>query len=613
MNSSPTSKLTFGQQEAFSRALARRGVPLPSDTTKITEWLVDSNNLLPASRYLTKLWSETGPNPPERSSVNQRTAVLCAFNSFDPITMSRADALESFLEAFTDDATILTNRKALRALMRDINRVHERSLEDAHAVINAALDRFNDNMSLGRPLVQCLENLFTELESHRVFCCFARDDRVGEIIKESWTQGRKYIEAARDGKTYPDELVYPVVRTLHETLQEMYQDETLYWYHEDTIRSFVRDTLIPHALVNGYIEPSETVDVYGSLWRFIRDFRSNGSLLVCPPLLFHQPVQPGPRYIGITELSAELRGREVSPHHFPYLEYRLSAKIEERPFERCPAPRIPYEHSFLRLTHPLEYIPFLLRHLGEPFVHYAGTVESWLPTTFLAIDPAYGVAARQARPIASQIVDQVVSQSFKAPSQQQCDSFLLAFQESFERTMENVTAILREPIERFDGNHETPVDPYEVREALVKSALLGVYQPASDWEEERTIAEAFTEAVSAAAKFEIEPDAPVNKLKAVDTLENLIKTLRPFYLRAMQISFEPLAVELWVILTFYSVATVNSLRVNRLLDEDVRDDLLIPLNLAAFEEALSGKAGEVLADVCRRIHVAYSGTEQGVA
>lgn len=606
MSRSPTSQLTFGQQEALSRALARLGIPIPSDVTKVTEWLIDSNELISASRYLSKLWSETGPNPPERGSLEQRTVVFCALNTFDPISMSRTAALDAFLAAFTDDPTVLTNKKGLRALMREINRAHDRALAEAYALINAALERFNDNMALGRPLVQCIENLFGELESIRVFCCFARSDEVGQICRDAWTQANKFIEAARDGKIYPDEIVYPVVATLQAKLQEVHHEETLYWYHEDTIRSYARDTLIPHAIVNGYIDPAQTVDVYGALWRFIRDFRTDTSLLVCRPFLFHQPLQPGPRYIGITELAAELREREINPRSLPHLEYRLSTKLDERPVERCPAPRIPFEHSFLRLTHHLDYISFLLRNLGEPISHYASTVESWLPSTFWAIDPAYGIAGRQARIIIGKLVDLVIGQSLKAPSQQQSDTLLLSFQEGFERMIENVIAILREPIEQFDGNHETPVDPYEVREALVKTALLGLHQPSSDWEEERAIAEAFGEAVAAAAKFEVEPDAPINKLRCVEALEKLISSIKPFYLRVMQISFEPLAVELWVVLTFYSIATVNSLRTNRLLDDDVRDDLLIPLNMPAFKEALSGKAGEVLVDVCRRIHAAQS-------
>lgn len=602
MSRSRTSQLTLGQQEVLYRALARRGIPLPTDVSQVTDWLIDSGKLLSAANYIKKLLDESGPNPPELKYLEQRTVVLCAFNSFDPITMSRADALESFLEAFTDDPTILTDRKAFRALMRDINRVHERSLADAHAAINAAIQRFNDNIALGRPLVQCVENLFSELESLRVFCCFNRSDEVGKVFRDAWTNGNKYIEAARDGKTYPDNLVYPVVASLHEKLQEMYREESLYWYHEDTIRLYVRDTLIPHAIVNGYIEPSRTVDIYGSLWRLICDFRSDSSLLVCPLALFHQPRQLGPRYIGISELTSELQGREIDPRRFPHLEYRLSAKLQERRLDRCALTRIPFDHSFVRLTHTLDYVPYLLCNLDEPFARFAPTIESWLPTTFLAIDPGYGIAGRQARLIMSQIVDQVVSQSLRAPSQQQSDTYLLSFQEGFERTIENITAILREPIERFDGNPETPVDPFEVREALVKSALLGLYQANSDWEEEQAIAEAFTEAVSAAAKFELEPDAPINKLNAVEALEKLIAALRPFYLRVMQISFEPLAIELWVVLTCYSIATANSLRVNRLLDEDVRDDLLIPLNLPAFKEALAGKAGEILLDICRRIH-----------
>jgi len=604
MTSSVTSSLTFGQQESLARALARCGVRVPSDSTKIADWLIDSQQLLPAARYVSQLLNTIGPNPPEKGSVNQRTIVFCAFNSFDPITMPRTNALAKFLEAFTDDPGLLTNKNQLRSLVREMNRIHERSLERAHTSLTDSLERFNDNMSLGRPVVQCLENLFEELQQHRVFCSFTRSDRFGEIARESWNNGKKFVEAARDGKTYPDELVYPVVDTLVTKLQEMYRSEADYWYHEEMLRMYTRDTLIPHAVLNRYIEPSQTTDIFGALWRFISDFQTNSSLFVCPPLLFHQPQQAGPRYIGVAEVAAEITSRTISPQSIPYLEYRLSAKLAERPQENYSRARLPYEFSFTRLTRPLEFIPFLLNQLEEPLPRYSKTVESWLPTTFWAIDPALGIAGKQLRSVLAKLLDPVVDQQLRRPTEDQAQTLLDSFQGGFEQTMENVVSILRDPIAHFDGNHETAIDPYELREALVNVTLLGLYQPRSDWVEEKAIAERFEGALAAVSRFEIEPDAPINKLQAVEQLEKLIESLEPFYLRVMQLSFNPLAVELWVILNFYTVATINSLKVSRLLSSEVVEDLLLPLNLPAFQEGLGGKAQDILIDLCGRIDAA---------
>jgi hypothetical protein len=604
MTSSVTSSLTFGQQESLAKALARCGVRVPSDSSKIADWLIDSQQLLPAARYVSQLLNAIGPNPPEKGSINQRTVVFCAFNSFDPITMARTDALAKFLDAFTDDPGLLTDKNKLRSLVREMNRVHERSLERAHASLTDSLERFNDNMSLGRPVVQCLENLFQELEQHRVFCCFARADRVGEIARESWNNGRKFVEAARDGKTYSDELVYPVVDTLVTKLQEMYRSEADYWYHEDMIRMYTRDTLIPHAVLNRYIEPTQTTDIFGALWRFLGDFQTNGSLLVCPPLLFHQSQQAGPRYIGVAEVASEVASRTISPQAIPYLEYRLGVKLAERQKENYSRARLPYEFSFTRLTRPLEFIPFLLNQLEDPLPRYAPTVESWLPTTFWAIDPALGIAGKQLRTVLAKLVDPVINQTLRRPTADQSQALLATFQEGFEQTMENAVSILRDPIAHFDGNYETAIDPYELREALVNVTLLGLYQPRSDWVEEKTIAERFEGALAAVSRFEIEPDAPINKLQAVEQVEKLIESLEPFYLRVMQLSFDPLAVELWVVLNFYTVATINSVRVSRLLSNDIVEDLLLPLNLSAFQEGLSGKAQDILIDLCGRIDVA---------
>lgn len=601
--------LTFGQQEALARALARCGVRVPSDSAKIIDWLTDSQQLFPASRYLSQLVTTVGPNPPEKGSLNQRTVVFCSFDSFDPITMARSDALERFLEAFTDDPGILTDKSALRSLVREMNRVHERSLERARFALTDSLDRLNDNMSLGRPVVQCLENLFKELEEHRVFCCFTRSDGFGEIARDAWHNGKKFVEAARDGKTYPDEVVYPVIEILVTKLQEMYRSEAEYWYHEDMLRTYTRDTLIPHAVLNRYIEPTQTTDVFGSVWRFLGDFKTNGQLLVCRPLLFHQTRQPGPRYIGVSEIAAEIESRSLSPQAFPYLEYRLSTKLAERPSETFARARLPYEFSFTRLTRPLEFIPFLLKHLEDPLPRYAETLEAWLPSTFWAIDPALGIAGRQLRSVLAKLVDSVVNQTFRRPTTDQARALLLSFQEGFEQSMENIVAILRSPIEQFDGNHETAVDPYELREALVNVILLGLYQPRSDWSEEKTIAELFESAVSAVSRFETEPDAPINKLQAVEKLEKLIESLEPFYLRVMQLSFDPLAVELWVVLNFFTVATINSVRVGRFLSDEVAEDLLLPLNLAAFKEGLSGKAQDILLELCGRIEVVVRGDD----
>jgi hypothetical protein len=601
MQSSSSLQLSVSQQEALSRTLSRHGIPIPSDPMRLADWLVDSEQLTSVRSFVEKLCAESGPNAPTAKEYEQRTVVLGFCNSFDPITSTRAVALEFFLEEFTDDPALITDRRALRTLVQRINRMHEASLNRVHKELDISLQRCNDNMALGRPVVQCLENLLEELIGHRVFCCFNRNDEIGPFFRELWMQAQRFIEAARDGKTYPDETVYPLIEQIFAKLQEMYREESQYWYHEDMIRAYVRDTLIPHAVLNRYIEPNQTTDIYGSIWRFVCDIRSKDTLLVCPSLLFHQPIQPGPRYVGLAELRAELSARELLPSSIPYLEYRLIAKLEERPLEKSRPTWVPFEHPFIRLSQTVDYIPYLLRNLGEPFPRYASTIQAWLPTTFWAIDPAYGIAGRQLRNQLSKLIEPVLNQTLKSPSTEQATTILKSFQSGIGRTMENIVGIIREPIAHFDGNHETPVEPYEVREALVNVALLGLYQPRSDWQEEREVSDAFLGAVKAASRYEIDPDAPINKLDLVDQMEKLVATIQPLSERAMQLSFEPLAIELWIVLCFYTLATINTVRIGRLTDEAISENILVPLNLAAFKEGLAGKARDVLVNVCERI------------
>jgi hypothetical protein len=401
---------------------------------------------------------------------------------------------------------------------------------------------------------------------------------------------------------YPDDVIIAASGELERRLRSICEDEASYWYNEEMIRSYLRDVIIPLTVLNGYIDPTATSDFYGAIWNFLKNFSTDKKTLVSRLLLVHPPIVLGPRFIGVKELEEELKSRDISKREFPYLESKLETKLAQRPPVNPKTSHfIPYSRPIVRLSRTLDFIPYLFEFLGEPYSSYSDVLARWIPTSIFAIDPAYGIAGRALHEILESIIPEAAKRGKAFATDEVAQATTEVFQANFQERIETVVGILASPFLAYNENKQAPVDPFEVRDALVNSMMVGLYQPRSDWEEEQEIVGRFRVAVMMCHRYDSDSDTPIHRVELISAIEQLVSAIEPFYNRGMSIVIDREGLEFWYILCMHTVAKLNHAPPSAIIDPEKKTSLFLPLNVFAYRDALSVEAKKLLLDICERI------------
>jgi uncharacterized protein (DUF342 family) len=129
------------------------------------------------------------------------------------------------------------------------------------------------------------------------------------------------------------------------------------------------------------------------------------------------------------------------------------------------------------------------------------------------------------------------------------------------------------------------LDPFELREALVDAILEGIYQPASDWVEERELATQITDAIRAVDIAEKEESLNrVEELqKYFSKIENSLENLE---LRAETIIFDRPSLRLWQTLCIDAFLALNQSRKRGIFRQAYNSEMMVPVNLRSLEELI---------------------------
>jgi hypothetical protein len=449
-------------------------------------------------------------------------------------------------------------------------------------LIDRAYQRFNDNVGLGRPLYIGLDILFDELKDYRVF---SGGPRAREELHLLYERIDELVAKIKAGKTHPDTLLRSMVNQVEALTTEAFSEVSNYWYSEVMVKQYFRDTLIPHAILNNYIDPHQTSDLLGGVWRFITDLPYDPRLLVCRPLLRHQAQAPGTRFATAADFVDEIQFSMVRPTDFPSLKARIEQKEALISDGQTDAPTLQLlcEHPSIRLSHQEEFLHFFLSKYSQETSLDADRLQLWLSRSIFAIDPRNGIPA-QSLSTALRLALARMKEGVKIE-----DLDIGDLQDLYLRVLRNkchnIHQALKYPFSSEYLLELKRLDPFELREALVDAILEGIYQPASDWEEERVLATHITDAIRAVDIAEKEESLDrVEVLQEYYTrIENALENLE---LRAEIIIFDRPSLRLWQTLCIDAFLAVNQSRKRGLFKAPYHQDMMVPVNFKSLDELI---------------------------
>ncbi len=564
------------------RTLVRAGEAVPPPGPDFPDWMRRAQMILPAGIHVGQLQSV---DPMQRTLEDKkfRTYVLGYMTGFDCFTEGMANALEKLLLHVEEYPNLPIDTRRVRKTLREINQDHRETVHRIWGLVDRAYQRFNENVGLGRPLYIGLDILFDELKEYRVF---SGGPRAREELHSLYGRIDQLIAKIRAGKTHPDTLLRSIVNQLEALTTKAFSEVSDYWYSEVMVKRYFRDTLIPHAILNNYIDPQQTSDLLGGVWRFITDLPYDPHLLVCRPLLRHQPQAPGTRFATVADFIDEIQFSRVRPADFPSLKVRIEQKealISEGQNEQ-PTLQLLCEHPSIRLSHQEEFLYFMLSKYSQNTSLDPNRLRDWLSKSIFSIDPRNGIPAQSL----STALRLGLARMKEGASIENLD--IGDLQDLYLRVLRNkchnIHEALKYPFSSEYLQEMKRLDQFELREALVDAILEGIYQPASDWLEERELATHITDAIRAVdiAEKEERLDQP----KALEEFFIRIeKSLKNLELRAETISFDRPSLRLWQTLCIDAFLTLNQSQKRGLFRLPYNKELMVPVNFKSLEELIA--------------------------
>ena len=564
------------------RALVRAGEAVPPAGPDFPDWMRRAQLILPAGIHVGQL-QKIDPMRKPLEDKKFRTYVLGYMTGYDCFTDAMANALEKLLLHVEEYPNLPIDTRRLRKSLREINQEHRETVHRVWALVDRAYQRFNENVGLGRPLHIGLDILFEELKEYRVF---SGGTRANEELYALYERIEELIAKIRAGKSHPDTLLRSIVTQVETLTTKAFSEASNYWYSEVMVKRYFRDTLIPHAILNNYIDPHQTSDLLGGVWRFLTDLPYDPRLLVCRPLLRHQPQAPGTRFATAADFIEEINFSRVRPEDFPSLKVRIEQKealIANGNEEEKPSLLLLCEHPSIRLSHQEEFLSFLLSEYSKDTSLDLHRLQNWLSTSIFSIDPRHGLPAQSL----STALRLALARMKEGDSVENID--LLDLQDIYLRVLRNKCHNIHQAL-KFPFSSEyllevKQLDPFELREALVDAILEGIYQPASDWQEERELANYITEAIRAIDIAEKEES--FDRIEALQVYFTKIEnTLEKLELRAELIKFDRPALRIWQTLCIDIFLSLNQSRKRGIFRLSYNKDLMVPVNFRSLQELI---------------------------
>jgi len=559
----------------------RAGEAVPPPGPDFPDWMRRAQMIVPAGIHVGQLQSVDPTRRPLEDS-KFRTYVLGYMTGYDCFTETMANALEKLLYDVEEYPNLPIDTRRARKTLREINREHRDTVHRIWGLIDRAYQRFNDNIGLGRPLYIGLDILFDELKEYRVF---SGGTRAQEELHALYEQIDELVAKLKAGKTHPDTLLRSIVTQLEDRTTKAFSEVSNYWYSEVMVKRYFRDTLIPHAILNNYIDPHQTSDLLGGVWRFLTDLPYDPRLLVCRPLLRHQPQAPGTRFATAADFIDEIKFSMVRPSDFPSLKVRIEQKEAQisNGQDEAPSLQMLCEHPSIRLSHQEEFLNFFLSKYLHSTSLSSDRLKTWLNRSIFAIDPRNGIPA-QSLSTALRLALARIKEGARID-----DLDIRDLQDLYLRVLRNKCHNIHEAL-KFPFSSEylqelKRLDPFELREALVDAILEGVYQPASDWAEERQLATQITDAIRAVDIAEKE-----ESLDRIEPLQEhfskIENTLENLELRAERIIFDRPSLRIWQTLCIDAFLALNQSRKRGLFKLQYNDDMMVPVNVRSLEDLI---------------------------
>lgn len=578
---------TDGQMKVLHRTLVRAGEAVPDPGPNFGGWLSRSQLVIPAGILVGRM-QVADPLKLELKDSDFRKYVLGFMTGLDCFTAARAEALEVFLEDLERAPNMPLEPRRMKATLRDMNRKHREGVSKAWTVVDRAYQRFNENIGLGRPGQTALGILFEELHSSRVF---SGGPRAHEELFQCYEEISELLSKLRAGKSHPDGLIQSSIRKLEHLVTGSFRRESQYWFNEIMVKQYVRDSLIPHAVLNGYLDPQDTSDLLGAVWNFITDLPLDPKLLVCIPLLRHQPQKQGPRYASTADFLEEIKLGKLAIDEFPLLRGRLRERQNEVQDPDLDAPSLAMisEHPLIRLSHGVDFLPYLLEKQCKAVNLDQDKFYSWLYYSIFGIDPRNGIPAQ-----GLSLALRLACRELLEPSMEKLE-LLQEMQDLFFRVVDNKFALAQQSLEApfvSDFLQDTrSLDPFELNEALIDLILAGFYQPLSDWEEERNVAQVIGQIVPEIRKAERDDyldDVQFFK----DKFQELNAALEALKTRTGYVRFDVPSLRLWKVFSIDIVRKLNQIKRKQFFRMGFDPNLMVAVNHRSISELIEGKIEE---------------------
>jgi hypothetical protein len=513
-----------------------------------------------------------------------RTLIFCYLDSLDSFTDCRAQAIQFFLAQIELYPNLVADKKRLSLVIREMNSLHSKALQLLYNRISRAYQRYNENMSLGRPALTNLEILLTELDDHTLF--------EGRLSKEpqlfslynTYVTSIQFVEQAKGGKDFEIYEVKKIVLSLSTSIQKALECEVSYRYNNSMVKHYVRDVLIPHSVLNGFINPRVTSDYLGAIWQLLVEFDLQNSFFVCKSLLVHPLQDFGSHYSTLGDYSHALDSFEFKSKEILFFSHRYEQRKKEvevlqssnsKGLELC-------KHFYFRLGFDLTQLKKALEvFLQKP--QDSEKLYTWLQASFFSIDQKHGLISQSLNAALNSLALQdILSSDYISDSEaQQVNSI---FHNVVKAKIDFCISTIQKGI---SNSKSSATDPYPIKEALVEILLEGIYQKDSDWVEEQLICEEISklgEFLSLAEKEELGKENKAINLSCTE----LISKIENLQSRASSIKIDTVSLKLWYILTIGVIKDLNGITHNQLLLDKKQESLtyLVPGDISSLIEVL---------------------------
>jgi hypothetical protein len=596
--SSSSLNLTSAQiktlRSVLSRSILQKNqFTFPEKDFDFVKYLFDQNIVVKATSYCKEILLPRTSSVKGEQPLSNRSILLAAMESLDSFTYAKALAIEHLLNSMLGFPNLLADSRRLTIALQEANSIYRTSLLDVFQVVNRTIERFNENIDLKRPLFSSFAIMFEELHDTGIFCFPPRVTDKKGILRDLAIEAKTTLERVKAGKFISLQKGRELTINLENNLKSIADEAAEYWINEKMIKHYVRDTLIPHAIINGYIDPNTTTDYLGGIWQFTYDAHEINDMLVVPDLLFHQPKSVGKQWIGFKDIFAELSQSEIQPNHIPYLSHTFAQQQSQiEPLNRGYDPFSELiVHPYIRIAYGSEYvirllIPFLRAHQIS-----VEDARKWIENSLFAIDPGYGLPAQSLASTLNSCIDNLSKKINSAD-----EKLIFELNEKYHNILgakfSSITKAIQRPF--LSRNKSERFDSFDVREGLTRCLLEGLIQPRSEWLEEQEVEQKMFKCAFQVQDYEKRKKK--DEVILATACENLLDSVEKLYTRAEQIKIDMLAIRIWEVTSISVPALLNNLPPLALFQAKRASQLILPLSIHAMNELLNEESKNYIAE-----------------